>query len=429
MKNPIALALIGMALVNACVSNTLVAASFPDASALPSHPGLPDPLKMFDGRPITSETMWRGSRVPELKAMFQHYMYGDLPPKPGKVKKEKLGEFEDLFGGKATLKLTRLQLGNENDPALDVMLVVPTEGRGPFPVFVGMNFCGNHALLPDPRIPLARGWVYSNCKDCPNNKATDASRGSQAQDWAIEQTIQRGYAFAAFCSSDVDSDRADVSDGIKASLAKKRNEPVPTKDRGSIACWAWGFHRVVDYLIGEPGIDSKRIAVVGHSRNGKTALLAAAMDERIALAIPHQAGCGGTAPSRGTVGESVKQINDRFPHWFNGKFKDFNTQTDRLPFDQHTLVAMMAPRPVLLSNAVEDQWANPSGQFEMLKAAEPVYRLLGAGSLESAEMPPLEKLVSSPLGYYIRPGKHSMNRGDWAVFLDFADRHFKTKKP
>jgi hypothetical protein len=184
----------------------------------------------------------------------------------------------------------------------------------------------------------------------------------------------------------------------------------------------------VDYLVTDPDVDPKRIAVVGHSRNGKTALLAAAFDERIALAIPHQAGCGGTAPSRGTIGESVKQINDRFPHWFNAEFKKFNDQPDKLPFDQHCLVALMAPRPVLLSNAQEDQWANPAGQFEVLLAAEPVYRLLKAGGLDAKQMPPLGKLVDSKLGYFIRPGKHSMTREDWLVFLDFADRHLGKRR-
>lgn len=168
---------------------------------------------------------------------------------------------------------------------------------------------------------------------------------------------------------------------------------------------------------------------MGHSRNGKTALLAAALDDRIGLAIPHQAGCGGTAPSRGKTGESVKQINDRFAHWFNAAFKQFNEQPERLPFDQHCLVALMAPRPVLLSNAIEDQWANPSGQFDVLRAAAPVYRLLGAGGLETDTMPEPGRLSAGKLGYYIRPGKHSMTRDDWRVFLDFADAHWGAARP
>jgi hypothetical protein len=143
------------------------------------------------------------------------------------------------------------------------------------------------------------------------------------------------------------------------------------------------------------------------------------------MAIPLQAGCGGTAPSRGKIGESVKAINDRFPHWFDDHFKQFNDATARLPFDQHCLVALMAPRPVLFSNAEEDTWANPAGQFDMLEAADPVYRLLGAEGLAATSMPPSRKLVNSRLGYFIRPGKHSMTTEDWGAFLDFADRQMK----
>ena len=145
------------------------------------------------------------------------------------------------------------------------------------------------------------------------------------------------------------------------------------------------------------------------------------------LGILVAAGCGGTAPSRGKVGESVKQINTGFPHWFNDEFTKFNEQVDRLPFDQHALVALVAPRPVLLTNAVQDTWANPAGQFEVLRAADKVYRFLEAGGLEATEMPETGKLIDSKLGYYIRPGRHSMGRQDWQVFLDFADKHLRPK--
>src|SRR5205085_8774413 len=164
---------------------------------------------------------------------------------------------------------------------------------------------------------------------------------------------------------------------------------------GTIAAWAWGVQRAVDYLVTDKELDAARIIAVGHSRLGKTALLAGAFDERIALVIPHQAGCGGTSPSRGKVGESVRRINTSFPHWFNTAFKEFNDQPDRLPFDQHCLVALVAPRPVLFSNAVEDTWANPDGQFQVLQAADPVYRFLGVEGLAAKEMPEPNRLVAS----------------------------------
>ncbi|MFM8358785.1 MAG: acetylxylan esterase, partial [Verrucomicrobiota bacterium] len=336
-------------------------------------------------------------------------------------------EHADFLGGKATLRLVTLAWAGEGAPSIDLLVVVPNRRTGRVPVFLAMNFCGNHALTADPRVPLTRGWLYNNCPGCRDNRATGESRGRQAGDWPLEEIIDRGYALASFCSTDVDSDRGDVSDGVYAWLARQTGRPERARPahRGTIAAWAWGYHRCVAYLQTDRALDARRIAVVGHSRNGKTALLAAAMDERIALAIPHQAGCGGTAPSRGRVGESVQQINDRFPHWFNGRFKQFNDEPARLPFDQHGLVALMAPRPVLLSNAQEDQWANPAGQFEVLRAAEPVYRLLGAGGVGAEALPPEGRLLKGPLGYYLRPGKHSMTAADWRVFIEFADAHFR----
>lgn len=404
-------------------------AVFPAPSALPSVPGWPDPLVRLDGTRVDSKREWVTQRRPELKALFAHYMYGPLPPKPAKQSFQVQAIHRDFLDGRATLKLVAISFGDPAGPQIDLMLVVPNEPRGRVPVFLAMNFCGNHALTRDPRVPLTRGWLYTSCAGCVDEHATDAARGSQAADWDLAQIIGRGYGLAAFCSTDVDSDRGDVSDGVYAWMARQKGDPTPPepRDRGTLSAWAWAYHRCVDYLVQDRDVDTKQIAVVGHSRNGKTALLAAALDERIALSIPHQAGCGGTAPSRGKIGESVKQINERFPHWFNRTFKEFNEQTDRLPFDQHCLVALMAPRPVLLSNATEDQWANPSGQFEALRAAEGVYRLLKAGGVDAVTMPDTGRLVASRLGYYIRPGKHSMTPADWGVFLDFAETHFRGK--
>jgi dienelactone hydrolase len=430
MKSMLSISL-RLAVVAACLSmgGSLRAAGFPEFNALSVQPEMPDPLTLTSGAEATTKDAWTRKRRPELKALFQHFMYGELPPKPpGPLKTSVDHTDPQLFGGKATLKLLTIHLGPGGAPSLPVLLVVPNQRKGPVPAFVGINFCGNHQLLDDPHIPLPTGWVYDKYPGVTNNRATTAGRGGQKDVWALEQSIDRGYAVAVFYNGDIDPDRADVAEGIHAfDLKTGRRKPaseIRAHDRGSVAAWAWGAQRVVDYLVTDRQIDAKRIAVVGHSRNGKAALVAAAFDERIALAIPHQAGCGGTAPSRGKVGESVKQINDHFPHWFNAGFKKFNEQPERLPLDQHCLVALTAPRPVLFSNAEEDTWANPAGQFEMLRAAEPVYRLLGAEGMSARQMPASGKLMDSTLGFYIRPGKHSMTREDWKVFLDFADRHF-----
>jgi hypothetical protein len=399
-------------------------ADFPPIDKLPSHPELPDPLIMLDGTRVTTKEDWVEKRRPELKQLFQHYMYGYFPPRPDDIK-FKVGQVDPkALGGKATLKRITISFGPPATPKMHVLVFIPNKRQGPAPVFVGMNFYGNHTVVADPTVPLPTAWVPKGAKGVQDHRATEEGRGSQVDVWAIEQTIDRGYAVATVYCGEVDPDRADAREGIQPHLRKEGAKPGP-HDWGTIAAWAWGLQRVVDYLVTDPDIDASRIIVVGHSRLGKTALLAAAFDERVAMAIPLQAGCGGTSPSRGTVGESVERINTSFPHWFNSAFKEFNGKPERLPFDQHCLIALMAPRPVLLPNAVEDTWANPAGQFEVLKAAEPVYRLLGAGGLEAKQMPELGKLVNSTLGYYIRAGKHSMTRADWRVFCDFADRHLK----
>jgi hypothetical protein len=395
---------------------------FPAVARLPSIPGLPDPLTMLDGRRVTSRDQWVQQRRPELQQLFQHYMYGYLPPAPSKVTAVVKRVDADCFGGKATKKEVTITLGAADAPKLHLLLVVPNGRKEAAPVFLGINFCGNHTVLKDPSVGLPTAWIPASCAAVKDNHATESGRGSQVNVWAIEDSIGRGYAVATFYSGDIAPDNPETREGIRPYyLQKGMTKPAPHA-WGTIAAWAWGLHRAVDYLCTVPEIDRSRIAVVGHSRLGKTALLAAAFDERIALVIPHQAGCGGTAPSRGKVGESVKQINDRFPHWFNDTFKEFNERVDRLPFDQHCLVALVAPRPVLLTNAVGDTWANPTGQFEVLRAADPVYRQVAGDSLGTDQMPGLNQLINTRLGYHIRPGQHSMGKEDWKVFWEFTEK-------
>lgn len=423
LTSPVSLTAILAAIV-LLLTASASSAQLPRFEDLPARPELPDPLVMLNGQRVTTRDQWIKQRRPELKSLFEHYMYGVAPPAPAKVNSKVDHEDRQAFGGKATLREITLRFGPAETPPIHLLLVVPNGRKEPAPVFVGLNFCGNHALVTDPAVRLPTVWIYDKYPGVKNHRATDAGRGQQIDVWALEQSIDRGYAVASFYNGDVDPDRQDRREGIQPHL-RTADKAVGPHDWGTIAAWAWGLQRAVDYLTTVKELDARRIAAVGHSRLGKTALLAGAFDERIALIIPVQAGCGGTAPSRGKVGESVKQINESFPHWFAGAFKEFNDHPDKLPFDQNCLVALAAPRPVLFANAVKDQWANPAGQFEVLKAAAPVYRLLGAGGLDAEQMPEPGRLVDSTLGYYIRPGEHSMTSSDWKVFLDYADKHLK----
>jgi hypothetical protein len=391
---------------------------FPDVSKLPSQPEPPDLLVMFDGRKVDTREQWFEQRRPELKALFQHYMYGWFPP-PVEVHGTVTYTDSHFFDGKATLKLVTLKLGAEGAPDIHLLMVIPNHRAGPAPVFLGMNFNGNHTAVADTHVPLASSWMGGG-PHVTNHHALEIGRGTDVHVWELEQSIERGYAVATYYCGDVEPDTPNAVGGVRETI----HRPAGSDDWGTIAAWAWGLQRAVDYLVTDNDVDKKRIALTGHSRLGKAAMLAGAFDDRVALVAPLQAGCGGTAPSRGTVGESVERINTSFPHWFCGEFKKFNTQPDRLPFDQHGLVALCAPRPVLFGAAVEDTWANPAGAFEMLKAADRVYRFVGAAGLSEQTMPELNKLVDSNLGYFIRPGRHSMTKLDWEYFLDFADKQW-----
>lgn len=394
------------------------AEAYPPVSELPLRPLAPDPLVGLDGKPIGTKAAWLQQRRPELKALFQHYMYGWFPP-PVKVTGQVTYTDPNFFEGKATLKLATLTLGKAPAPQVHLLLVLPNKGPAPAPIFLGMNFSGNHSLVADPHVPVPTAWMLPELPHVVEGHATEAGRGTAAETWALEQSIDRGYGVATFFCGEVEEDRTNAVGGVREMI----QVPRAADALGTIAAWAWGMQRVMDYLTTEPEIDRQRIALVGHSRLGKAAILAGAFDDRAALIIPLQAGCGGTAPSRGQIGESVQRINTNFPEWFCGVFKQFNEQPERLPFDQDCLLALCAPRPVLLGAAVEDTWANPTGAFAMLRAADGAYRLMGADGLAGSTMPGINQLIDSRLGFFIRPGKHSMTRGDWKFFLDFADKH------
>lgn len=398
----------------------------PSFSDLPVQTDLPDPLLTRDGKTVTTAEMWRTERRPEITRLFEHYMYGTMPEAPGNVRATLEQEDALYFGGKATKKILTLRYGPEGAPAIQLLLVVPNDRTEPAPVYLGLNFMGNHTVLSDSSIPLSANWLPNRGEGVVDHRATDAARGTSAQRWEIEKSIDRGYAIATFFHGDVDPDRDDYSDGIHPHYYAAGHTTRDQHEWGTLAAWAWGLHRAVDYLVTDPDIDTNHIAVMGHSRNGKAALLAGALDERIALVVSNNSGCGGAALSRRRMGETVKAINEGFPHWFNLEFRHFNDNEDKLPLDQHLLIALIAPRPVLIASAEDDAWADPEGEFLALEGAEPVYQLLASEGLQTHTIPDLNVLIDGLMGYHIRPGGHGVGERDWAVFMDFADRHFRT---
>ena len=401
-------------------------ADFPPPDKLPSVAEFPDVLTMSDGTKVATKKDWEDKRRPELKALFEHYMYGRFPAKPEKISAKVLFEDAKALDGKGTLREVEITFGPPEWPKLYLLIATPN-GKTPAACFVGPNFHGNHTHAADDRVRVPTVWVPPNGPGVAKgtNKATAAGRG-KSDSWPLQQIVEAGYAVATFYCGDIQPDRHTVREGMRATLVQPTGPPIQD-ETATVMWWAWGCHRAVDYLVTDTRIDAKRLAVVGHSRLGKTALLAGAFDDRFAVVIPHQSGCGGAGPSRSKnpKAETVKRITTSFPHWFCAHFSAFGDDTTKLPFDQNALVAICAPRPVLFTNAEGDQWANPPGQFDVLSAAAPAYTLYGDAAPVAAKVPEQGTLSDSRLGYFIRPGNHAMTPDDWKVYVRFADKWLK----
>jgi hypothetical protein len=385
---------------------------------------LPDPLRMESGRRVKTVEDWRSRRRPELLKLFETHVYGRTPAAPSRMEFKVRSVDPTALRGKATRKEVSIQFSGKEGPKLQLVIYLPNERKGPVPAFVGLNFNGNHTIHPDPGITMGRGRDGGRAD--AGDQSAAAARGSSSSRWPVERILGRGYALVSGCYHDLEPDRADAwRDGVRRLFAPNPGSPeYPTDGWGAIGAWAWGLSRVMDYLETDSEIDTDRVALLGHSRLGKTALWAGAQDERFRIVISNNSGCGGAALSRRQFGETVEIINKAFPHWFCGRFKEYSGREGSLPVDQHQLIALIAPRPVYVASAAEDRWADPRGEFLAALGAEPVYGLYGLEGLGVSDLPRVDQPVGDCIGYHIRAGKHDVTDYDWEQYLGFADRHF-----
>jgi hypothetical protein len=362
---------------------------------------LPDPLTAKDGQKVDSAEAWSKVRRPEVLELFRQTIYGRAPiGRPEGLAFEVFDSAPDAMEGKATRKQVKISYrGPGGQGEIKLVLFIPNQGPKPAPCM--LLICNRPTTNIDP------------------------TRATKSPFWPAEEMVAQGYAAAAFFNGDVVADKHDgFASGVFSIFDKAPRSPDAW---AAIAAWAWGASRALDYLETDPAIDAKRVAVVGHSRGGKTALWAGAEDERFAMVVSNDSGSTGAALARRKTGESVAKINQSFPHWFNENYKGYGNRENELPVDQHMLAALIAPRLLYIASASEDSWAHPQNEFLAAVHASPVYALFGLKGIGSSAFPAVNTPIhDGRIGYHVREGKHNLTEYDWGRFMDFADRHMKS---
>jgi hypothetical protein len=359
------------------------------------------------------QSEWMGHRRVEVLQLLSNSVYGKTPEKQLKVRYELVEQDPNALQGRATRKQIAAYFGDAGY-RIDILLYVPNKAAVPSPAFLGLNFNGNHTIHAEDGI-LQRG--------------TSKKRGSFAGRWQLEMLIERGYALATVHRDQIDPDnyRNDFSDGIHP-LFYEDDQAKPEADEwGAIGAWAWGLSRVLDWLETQDSIDAERVAVIGHSRLGKTALWAGAQDRRFAMVVSNNSGCGGAALYRRCYGERIHHMLKPVGYWFCRNHREYQMQEQTLPADQHMLLSLVAPRPLYVASATNDRWADPRGEFLAAKHASPVYELMGRKGLGDHDLPEPNTPIHTRIGYHLRSGDHDVTAFDWQQYLAFADKHLNSK--
>jgi len=389
---------------------------------------LPDLLTCSDGTKVSTKEAWESKRRPEVLQLFADHVYGNFPELKLKVEFSGGGSREwSIFDETAIRKEVEMKISNGKQFVTATLLLTLPKTDKPIPCFIGYNFNGNHTTTSDERVTITSSWVRDNKKlDVKNNQANEKSRGTSARRWPYKEIVKQGFGVCTIYYGDIDPDNHDeFKNGIHPLFYSKGQTKPTEKQWGSIGAWAWGLSQGRVYLQSDPAIDSKHVAVIGHSRLGKTSLWAGATDPGFWLTISNDSGCGGAALHRRKFGETVKIINTNFPHWFCDQFVKYNDKESEIPVDQHMLIALMAPRNVYVASASEDSWADPKGEFLSLSKSNPVFELYGQDSI-SGDMPkPSQPLHVGSRGYHLREGRHDINLYDWKQYLKFAKERLR----
>ena len=367
-----------------------------DEAKVPAYE-LPDPLQFDDGREVRNARQWEKKRRPQVLEVFAQEMYGHMPARPEGLHFSTISE-ETVYAGLGLRKVVRIYLDADQAHWFDVLIHLPKDAAGPVPMFVGLNFKGNDATL-DERADFR---------------------------WPYELVLKAGMGVATAWRDSIEPDGKDSKLAEAEGVCRDggvRSWYNKDGDWGAISAWAWGLSRIVDYLETDEAYDTDRLAVIGHSRLGKTALWAGANDLRFDMVISNDSGCCGAALSRRKFGETFEVIDTAFPHWFTREFDKYKGKEETFPADQHWLIALAAPRPVYVASATEDLWADPKGEWLAAKAAEPVYALFGMQGLDDGMPAPDVSDGDGRIGYHIRSGKHNILAFDWQQYISFMNRH------